>query len=331
MSHSKRNTSRSVFTSYERNLAKAAWSSNSARLQRDSFLPFGSCYLCLEVARDPVACSHGDIFCRECAVSNLVAQKKEIKRTARARARIEDELRDAAVQEGEDAQQRAMKDFELVQAGLNPSTSSSAELRRGEKRKSTIEDGAAEDDRAKPRRKVLGEAKGEDTRLTWAPAQSSETEALQKTATLAKQVKSEPICPASQAGTPHAYSLKSLNTIVFAEEASDTKTENLRRKCPSCMKTLGNASQPLMAIKCGHVLCRSCIVKLVVPAKAASKQEPQTCFVCDEILATGDDKSGAERPRAGEFHGLIELRSEGTGFSARGGNTIQKQGVAFQC
>lgn len=148
-----------MFTSYERNLAKAAWSSNSARLQRDSFLPFGSCYLCLEVARDPVACSHGDIFCRECAVSNLVAQKKEIKRTARARARIEEELRDAAVQEGEDAQQRAMKDFELVQAGLNPSTSSSAELKRGEKRKSTIEDGAAEDDRAKPRRKVLGEAK----------------------------------------------------------------------------------------------------------------------------------------------------------------------------
>jgi nitric oxide synthase-interacting protein len=97
------------------------------------------------------------------------------------------------------------------------------------------------------------------------------------------------------------------------------------------MKTLGNASQPLMAINCGHVLCRNCVVKLVAPAKAASKQEPQMCFVCDQELSTGDEKNDPEHPRVGEFRGLVELRSEGTGFSARGGNTIQREGVAFQC
>ncbi|CAI4219490.1 unnamed protein product [Parascedosporium putredinis] len=76
MSHSKRNTTRPVFTAHERALARAAWTSSSARLTRDSFLPFGSCNLCLEPARDPVSCHRGDVFCRECALANLLAQKR---------------------------------------------------------------------------------------------------------------------------------------------------------------------------------------------------------------------------------------------------------------
>ena len=96
------------------------------------------------------------------------------------------------------------------------------------------------------------------------------------------------------------------------------------------MKTLGNASQPLMAEKCGHVLCRSCVTKFMSPSKAKTETEPQACFVCDQALtskAKADRQIGAKR----EFTGLIQLRSDGTGFSARGANTVQKQGIAFQC
>ncbi|KAI8153128.1 E3 ubiquitin-protein ligase CSU1 [Colletotrichum sp. SAR 10_70] len=118
------NTSRSVFTSHERDLAKAAWTSTSARLNRDSFLPFGSCYLCLEIARDPVSCSHGDVFCRECAVANLLAQKKEIKRLERAREKAEQEIHEALARKDAEAQERAIKEFEMLQAGLNPALSS---------------------------------------------------------------------------------------------------------------------------------------------------------------------------------------------------------------
>lgn len=115
----KRNTSRAVFTSHERALAKSAWSSSTARLSRESFLPFASCWLCLEPAIDPVACSHGDIFCRECALSNILAQKKEIKRNERARElEAQQELEDQARQDLE-AQERAIKEFELTQAGLS--------------------------------------------------------------------------------------------------------------------------------------------------------------------------------------------------------------------
>jgi nitric oxide synthase-interacting protein len=86
MSHSKRNTSLAFFTSYERSLLRNSWGSQSTRLTRDSFLPFASCRLCLLAARDPVACTGGlkaDIFCRECALNDLVAQRKEIKRLER--------------------------------------------------------------------------------------------------------------------------------------------------------------------------------------------------------------------------------------------------------
>ncbi|KAI9799037.1 MAG: hypothetical protein M1833_004231, partial [Piccolia ochrophora] len=119
MSHSKRNTSLAFFTSYERSLLKTSWGSQSTRLARDSFLPFSSCRLCLLPSRDPVACaSHGDIFCRECAVSNLLAQRKEIKRLERDDERRRAERTEQDEKDDDDARRRAVTEFERVQAGL---------------------------------------------------------------------------------------------------------------------------------------------------------------------------------------------------------------------
>jgi nitric oxide synthase-interacting protein len=69
-------------------------------------------------ARDPVSCSSGDLFCRECAVENLLAQRKEIKRmqTEIDRRAKEDE-EERQLQE-EEARDKAVKDFELLQMGL---------------------------------------------------------------------------------------------------------------------------------------------------------------------------------------------------------------------
>lgn len=141
-------------------MAKASWSSSSARLSRDSFLPFASCYLCLERAIDPVACAHGDLFCRECALSNILAQKKEIKRLEKTR---EQESRDALEEEARqnaEAQERAIREFELTQAGLDvksgrasqnpegsrneenrsPLASENGQTQRGEKRKFSLDE-----------------------------------------------------------------------------------------------------------------------------------------------------------------------------------------------
>lgn len=115
----KRNTSRAVFTSHERALAQSHWNTSSARLNRDSFLPFGSCGLCLEIAREPVSCQRGDIFCRECALANILAQKKELKRADKARRNAEDQAFQKAALEEEENRARAVHDFEMTQAGIS--------------------------------------------------------------------------------------------------------------------------------------------------------------------------------------------------------------------
>ena len=134
----KRNTTRPVFTAHERALARSSWTSSAAHLTRDSFLPFGSCALCLHPARDPVSCQRGDVFCRECALSNLLAQKKEAKRLARAREAAEKEVEEVRKAEEEEARGRAVKDFERVQAGL--------EGRRERRREEGTADGGKEDE-----------------------------------------------------------------------------------------------------------------------------------------------------------------------------------------
>ncbi|KAJ8111010.1 hypothetical protein ONZ43_g5727 [Nemania bipapillata] len=119
MSHSKRNTSRAVFTSYERELARKSWTSTSARLNRESFLPFSACRLCLETAIDPVSCTHGDIFCRECALSNILAQKKEIKRLDKVKGQEDRDAQERQAQLDAEAHERAVQAFEMTQSGLD--------------------------------------------------------------------------------------------------------------------------------------------------------------------------------------------------------------------
>jgi nitric oxide synthase-interacting protein len=107
-------------------MARAAWGTSTARLSRDSFLPFASCWLCYEPAIDPVTCANGDIFCRECALSNILAQKKEIKRAEKAREQEEREAQEEKARRDAEAQERAIREFELTQAGLSIKRSESA-------------------------------------------------------------------------------------------------------------------------------------------------------------------------------------------------------------
>lgn len=165
-------------------MAKAAWGSSSARLSRDSFLPFASCYLCLQPAIDPVACSHGDIFCRECALSNILAQRKEIKRLEKIRDQDEREALEEKARQDAEAQERAIREFELTQAGLgrvdgrtsattastrsewsgSPEIPEQTVAKRGEKRKFSLdEDEVAKialEERAKARKAIDDEKVG---------------------------------------------------------------------------------------------------------------------------------------------------------------------------
>jgi hypothetical protein len=69
-------------------------------------------------AQSPVSCSHGDIFCRECALSNILSQKKEIKRLEKTREKEEKDAEEDRNREEEEAKQRAVQEFERIQMGL---------------------------------------------------------------------------------------------------------------------------------------------------------------------------------------------------------------------
>ncbi|KOS18408.1 Nitric oxide synthase-interacting protein -like protein [Escovopsis weberi] len=366
MSHSKRNTTRPVFTSYERALAKSNWASSSARLNRESFLPFGSCGLCLEIARDPICCQRGDIFCRECALANLVAQKQELKRADKARQNAEQEEARLRALEHEEEHARAVRDFELTQAGLSKMTTTTASTtnkatkraaeddaaqetddgaataRTGTKRKFALDEDEmkrlADEDRARARKAIESEKKGcaKSSKALlpsfWTPSLTPSAQDS-KLPPVAKQVKTKPMCPASMANDPHFLSLHKVITINFEEEKG--ANDGSKRICPSCRKVLSNALSPVMADKCGHVLCLSCVKQfLLLPAKANKDAaedagQPIHCFVCEAPAAVRSSKN----PHAKDAlpTGLVKLKSEGTGFSARGSSTVEKSGTVFQC
>lgn len=181
MSHSKRNTSLAFFTSYERGLLKNNWGSQRSRLTRESFLQFGACQLCLLQAQDPVACggcppsngqsgiSHNStdvvnnlkrpkkqdrqchVFCRECILANLLAQREAIKQMSASQAAGRADAEAADVAEELAAAQRSVRDFERTQMGFDDqnatksrSVSASASLEverpRGAKRKFELDE-----------------------------------------------------------------------------------------------------------------------------------------------------------------------------------------------
>ncbi|ORY69905.1 uncharacterized protein BCR38DRAFT_471319 [Pseudomassariella vexata] len=361
MSHSKRNTSRAVFTSHEREQAKKAWSSTSARLSRDSFLPFASCRLCLEPAEDPVACPHGDIFCRECALNNILAQKKEIKRLEKVREAELRESKELKDQQDAEARERAIKEFEMTQNGLDVkkdhrsqptdgAVTSTTEVEtngqnRAGKRKFEMDDEElqriATEDRTKARKALDDEKAAKPTLPSfWTPSVTPSSNSKDALHDIVKKAKSNPICPAAPEDKPHAYSLHALITAHFSEE-EDEKTRKKQRVCPSCKKALSNASKAMLAKPCGHVVCRNCVDRFMRSSghhdPHAEDYDPESlrCYVCDADLVDkkSNDKGGKskKKDKYKVKPGLVELRSEGTGFSAGGANQVQRSGVAFQC
>jgi nitric oxide synthase-interacting protein len=365
MSHSKRNTSLAFFTSYERNSLKSSWGTQSTRLTRDSFLPFGSCQLCLLPAVDPVACPSGDLFCRECAMTNLLAQRKEIKRLEKVVEKRKDEDEEERLRGEEQAQQRAVAEFEAVQMGLEVKHGAGSKVvgreggkivveeeaapkdgeARGKKRKFEIDEEElkriATEERSRAKLALDEEKKAAKVHLPsfWVPGETPDTNHK-----AAEKIKQNPTCPASEPEKPHPLSLKTLTTVNFNEE-TNTDTGKKTPTCPSCRKALSNATKAMLAIPCGHVLCKPCVDKFLRPEHRHHRDahddapEPETihCYVCDTDLTSKPEKkskhNGKDEKKKDKEKvrpGLVQIRSEGTGFAGGGKNMVKREGVAFQ-
>ncbi|GAA5998488.1 uncharacterized protein JCM10292_002731 [Rhodotorula paludigena] len=310
--HGRNNTSRGDFTYAERQMAKGG--TQKALLGRDSFKDFDACSLCLRHARDPRCCSEGHIYCQECIVTSLLAQKKDIKRQQLLldRMRAESEAEMAASRAA--ARERVLKEFETAQTSLGSKTTAGKVVAatdgpRGTKRTFELD----EDEIEKLMKEATEEAMGRTAREMaearkaklpnyWLPSLTPSS-----TPETVIDVKLQTLCQASK--PPHPVSLKTLTTVKFTEDPVEKNASgNPVVLCPSCRKTITNNVQALVLKACGDVLCNTCV---------------DTLCRTDKVCAHCTTKVDKKQP-------YIKLQREGTGYAAGKGVEVSKFDVAFQ-
>ncbi|KAJ2928480.1 hypothetical protein H1R20_g8614, partial [Candolleomyces eurysporus] len=329
--HSKNNTASSIFSYAE--YKKLDYGTKKQRLGNESMRRFDACALCLNRARDPVACQEGHLFCKECVYTDLLTQKKDIKRQ-KERLEVlkkEAETEKAAVRQA--ARERVLEEFEKGQLGLATGPSAigtksggDVDTARGRKRKfefdaENVDSLAEEAEEAAVRQIEKEQALALKHKLPdfWLPSLTPTYTSSGPPESLL-DIKVQTTC---RGGNPaHELSLKNLTAVNFTllpsgpssskstestPTASSKSSEEGDPMCPSCKKKLSNNTLIFLAKPCGHVTCKTCTDTLVRPAKQ--------CIVCDSKLK---DKE------------IMELKREGTGFAGGGLAETSKAGVAFQ-
>lgn len=277
--------------------------------------------------------------------------------------RIKEDEEDRA-KDDEEAKQRAIREFELLQMGLEIRNSSKkgvaqqkvvgrengklileeiieggdeAGSSKGKKRKFELDEEElmriAREERQKAKTEISKEKEAASAAKLpsfWVP---SLTPSVAGADIPRKELKLKPVCPASDKNKIHNISLKSLVTINFTQDDTDKdKHGETLRSCPSCKKALNNASRAMLAKPCGHVICKPCVDKFMRPQHDPHDPTPQSlrCYVCEADLT--ENKKSKKQDKDKVRPGLVLIESDGTGFTAGGGIvTAEKEGIAFQC
>lgn len=296
---------------------------------------FDACSLCLQRAREPLACEEGHLFCKECVYTDLLLQKKDIQRQKEKLESLKREAEEERARAKEAARERVLLEFEKGQLGLAstpsvPGTTSGigSTGSKGTKRKfafdsSTVENLAQEAEEAALRQIEREQAEALRHKLPdfWLPSLTPTYTSSGPPSSL-KDVKLQTTC---RGGNPvHPIVLKKLLAVKFSfhssnasrstevtptvgEGPSSTKDEQQDPMCPCCKKIFSNSLLMFLMKPCSHVVCKTCTDTLVRPAGQ--------CIVCDSTLGSKD---------------IIELRREGTGFAGGGMAETSKAGTAFQ-
>ncbi|KAL0075209.1 hypothetical protein J3Q64DRAFT_1267478 [Phycomyces blakesleeanus] len=331
--HSKNNTASSVFTYHESNSLE--YGTKRQRLGRDSFREYDACFLCLQTARDPVACPQGHLACKECIYESILTQKQTIKREERILEQKQQDIQNQKARDEEEAKQTILDEFEKTQTSMlgtrkkqtsestpvvistseknefessDPTSNTSRELATtGSKRKFELVEEDLKDiadrDVEKACQRLAGEkAEAAKTQIGsfWVPSMTPDASKLYTT-TL-KPVQKQAMCTATK--HPHPVSLKSLIPIKFQKEEGNKD----KHVCPACLKSLCNSTKLSAMRNCGHVICNTCIEMFVKKTKK--------CYVCETKTKPKD---------------IVDMSPEGTGFASGSTAAVaEKWSVAFQ-
>ncbi|EPQ31399.1 uncharacterized protein PFL1_00734 [Pseudozyma flocculosa PF-1] len=305
--HSKHNTASGHFTYAEYQMLADRWGTQRQRLGSESVRRFDCCSLCLQTARDPVCCSEGHVFCKECILQDLLTQKASIERFKAELERWEREEEAERQMQAQQARERVSRDFEQRYDALATSASRSAAAAA---RTNGDDDGAERDGQtagvSNPlKRKAIssgptGEAAGPTTLSERMAAQAREAEraAIAKIAAEQAQArkaklpafwlpsltpteaeappkvlrdKLKPLCKAENE-KGHRITMKTLHPVRFPTLDSETKV------CAGCKKVLTTSSILFALKQCGHVHCTTCVSTLLVPSAHPA------CVECDTPL-----------------------------------------------
>ncbi|RHZ88128.1 hypothetical protein Glove_26g111 [Diversispora epigaea] len=342
--HSKNNTALSFFTYAEGKALE--YGTKKQRLGRESMREYDACYLCLQRARDPVCCSNGHLYCRECILENILAQKKEIKRQQLLlEAREKDEAEETKRKE-EMAREAVIQKFERQQVRITPAETNSHKVSKDNDKnsnnsKETIETGTKSPELKSNGKFIEGsigtsQVAGKKRNFHFdeeeiAVIAERDKMAALKTLEGERLAASKPKLPnfwlptltpsadpdkiksiklqtmCTGTDPEHPISLKNLIPTKFTEDKNpDSKIISF--VCPSCRRTLTNSVKICLMKPCGHVICKVCVEKFVKKSKK--------CFVCNAKCKEKD---------------IADMSGEGTGYASGGGNVMAKRfDVAFQ-
>eukprot|EP00262_Sarcandra_glabra_P017895 TRINITY_DN6263_c0_g1_i1.p1 TRINITY_DN6263_c0_g1~~TRINITY_DN6263_c0_g1_i1.p1 ORF type:complete len:308 (-),score=51.11 TRINITY_DN6263_c0_g1_i1:98-1021(-) len=277
--HSKNNNDLAFFTYDEKK--KLGYGTQKERLGKDSIKPFDACSLCLKPFIDPMCCQKGHVFCKECILECLLAQKKDIKRKLAAHATQKKQEKEEEEEKLMLQKARELDAFDQQNHSAVPQYNSE----RSHARDKTGFHGANSVKVTSYEEEALRNMKA-----FWLPSATPEAPIK------AESPLTDTICPEGK----EKLKMKTLFPICLTEE---TNGDNKRKSksidasyvCPSCKVTLTNTLSLVAVSTCGHVFCKKCGDRFLAIDKV--------CLVCSK-----------------EFKGrdLVGLEKGGTGYAGHG-------------
>ena len=277
--HSKNNNDLAFFTYDERK--KLGYGTQKERLGKDSIKPFDACCICLQPLIDPLSCSKGHLFCKECIFECLLAQKKDMKRKLASFTQQQKQDKEEEVEKITAEKQRELDAFDRQNNSAVPHQQVTGHP----------------DDRhvfhgANSVRVTSYEEEALRTmKAFWLP--SATPEAVERV----QAPSQDTCCPEGN----EKLKLKDLFPVVFTDvpyrEKKEVDLDGFKYLCPSCSTTFTNTSTLVAIGSCGHVFCKKCADQFIAPGKV--------CLSCDKPC----------KPKQ-----MVILKKGGTGFSGHDEN-----------